>query len=214
MNHEAARRTVEELQACGTAASAFATDVGKEELLREMFAHVDAQFGRLDVFVSNAARTAFQPARTLTARSWRKTLEINAQAFLLGSQMAADIMSRHGGGRIVGLSSLGSRYYTPNYAGLGAAKAAIENLARYLAVELAPSGINVNVVCGGFVDSDSMRMLPDYATVVDHVVARTPAARLATPDDLARVVAFLCAPESDWIRGQTIVADGGYSLLA
>ena len=88
----------------------------------------------------------------------------------------------------------------------------METLARYLAVELAPRKINVNVVSAGFVDTESMRLSPDYDELVRHVVAATPAARLATPEDVAGVVAFLCSPESDWIRGQTLIADGGYSL--
>ena len=163
------------------------------------------------MFIANAARTVFQPALTLDARSWRRTVQINAEAFLLGAQLAAPLMRRNGGGRVIGLSSLGSRYYVPSYAALGAAKAAIESLARYLAVELAPD-INVNVVCGGFVDTDSMRMVPDYDTVVRTVAEQTPARRVGRPEDLAAIVAFLCSAESDWIRGQTLVADGGFSL--
>jgi enoyl-[acyl-carrier protein] reductase III len=140
-------------------------------------------------------------------------MDINARAFLLGSQYAAELMEPAGGGRIIGVSSLGSRFALPDYTVLGAAKAAMESLARYLAVELAPAGINVNVVCGGFVDTPSMRLASDYDRLVEHVVGRTPAGRLATPEDLAGIVAFLCSAESDWIRGQTLVADGGYSIV-
>jgi enoyl-[acyl-carrier protein] reductase III len=177
-----------------------------------MFDRIRSDHGRLDVFVSNAARTSFRPAMQLTARTWQKIMDINARAFLLGSQLAAELMREGDGGRIIGISSLGSRFAVPEYSGLGAAKAIIETLTRYLAVELAPWGINVNVVCGGFVDTASMRLAPDYRKLVDHLVATTPAGRLAQPEDLAGVVAFLCSSESDWIRGQTLVADGGYSL--
>jgi enoyl-[acyl-carrier protein] reductase III len=211
MNHDAARETVAEIRALGVSASSVVCDVGDERMLREMFAQVVAEYQRLDVFVANAARTAFQPALTLDVRSWRRTVQINAEAFLLGAQLAAPLMQRNGGGRVIGLSSLGSRYYVPSYAALGAAKAAIESLARYLAVELAPD-INVNVVCGGFVDTDSMRMVPDYDSVVRTLTEQTPARRVGRPDDLAAIVAFLCSAESDWIRGQTLVADGGFSL--
>jgi NAD(P)-dependent dehydrogenase (short-subunit alcohol dehydrogenase family) len=139
-------------------------------------------------------------------------MDINARAFLLGSQLAAELMREGDGGRIIGISSLGSRFAVPDYSGLGAAKAIIETLARYLAVELAPWGINVNVVCGGFVDTASMRLAPDYRQLVEHLIETTPARRLAQPEDIAGVVGFLCSPDSDWIRGQTLVADGGYSL--
>jgi NAD(P)-dependent dehydrogenase (short-subunit alcohol dehydrogenase family) len=88
----------------------------------------------------------------------------------------------------------------------------MESLTRYLAVELAPLGINVNVVCGGFVDTPTMRLAPDYRQLSEYIVARTPVKRLGRPEDLAGVVALLCSPDADWIRGQTLVADGGFSL--
>ena len=212
MNHQTARDTVAEIRALGVSVSSVVCDVGNEQMLRAMFGQIEAEYQRLDIFVANAARTAFRSAASLDPRSWRRTMQINAEAFLLGSQLAARLMQRNGGGRIVGLSSLGSRYYVPEYAALGAAKAAIESLARYLAVEFAPLGIKVNVVCGGFVDTDSTRMIPDYANVIRTVVERTPAGRLARPEDMAGVVAFLCSAESDWIRGQTLIVDGGFSL--
>jgi enoyl-[acyl-carrier protein] reductase III len=212
MNAEAARRTLLDVRALGVQASVTVCDVGNEQLQCQMFARIDEEFGRLDVFVANAARTTFRSAKAMDLRSWRRTQELNTEAFLVGTQLAAAIMRRNSGGRIIGLSSLGSRYYTPNYAALGAAKAAIENLARYLAVELAPDKINVNVVCGGFVDTESMRMIPDYDILIKTVAARTPAGRLGQPEDLAGIAAFLCSPESEWIRGQTIIADGGFSL--
>jgi enoyl-[acyl-carrier protein] reductase III len=213
MNHQAARRTVADLDAMGVSASAISTDVGKSELVRDMIGQVRDTFGRLDVFISNAARTTFRPAQTLALRDWHRVMDMNGGAFLLGSQLAAELMRDNGGGRIIGISSLGSRYSVPGYAALGAAKSVMETLTRYLAVELAPWGINVNVVCGGFVDTESMRLSSDYRRLTEYVSARTPVKRLGRPEDLAGVVAFLCSPDSDWIRGQTLIADGGFSLV-
>jgi enoyl-[acyl-carrier protein] reductase III len=212
LNHQAARDTIGEITALGVSASSVVCDVGNEQMLRQMFQMIESDFGRLDVFVANAARTAFRSAASVDTRSWRRTMQINVEAFLLGSQLAARLMQRNGGGRIIALSSLGSRYYVPEYAALGAAKAAIESLVRYLAVELAPVGITVNAVCGGFVDTDSTRMIPEHAQVVRTIVQRTPAGRIGRPEDIAGVVSFLCSTESDWIRGQTLIADGGFSL--
>ncbi|HBY92934.1 MAG: SDR family oxidoreductase [Ardenticatenaceae bacterium] len=213
MNHQAARQTVADVESLGVSASAISTDVGNSDLLRELFDRVRQRWGRLDVFISNAARTTFRPAMELNVRNWQRIMDMNARAFLLGAQMAATIMRDNGGGRIIGLSSLGARSYAPGYAGLGAAKAVMESLTRYLAVELAPWGINVNVVCGGFIDTDSMRLAPQYKQLTEYITSRTPAQRLGQPEDLAGVVAFLCSPDSDWIRGQTIIADGGFSLI-
>jgi enoyl-[acyl-carrier protein] reductase III len=212
MNHEAARRTLADVEAMGVSASLAVCDVGEPDMQKEMFERLQEAWGRVDVFVANAARTAFRSAVEMDLRSWRRTMQLNVEAFLLGSQLAAKIMRTHGGGHIVGLSSLGSRFYTPSYAALGAAKSAIENLTRYLAVELAPFQISVNVVCGGFIDTETMKMIQDYDRVTAAIVARTPAARLGRPEDVAGVVAFLCSPDADWVRGQTIIADGGFSL--
>jgi len=165
----------------------------------------------LDIFVSNAARASFRPVTELSDRAFRKTMEINAQAFLAGGRLAAELMGEQGG-RIVAVSSLGSHTCPPGYAALGAAKAALEALARYMAVELAPRNINVNVVCGGLVDTPGLRQHPHYDEVARAVRERTPAGRIGRPEDLAGIVAFLCSPESDWIRGQTLIADGGYSI--
>ena len=212
MNHDAARKTQADIRARGVSASSVVCDVGSEDLQKEMFEKIHEDWGRLDIFVANAARMAYSPAVDLDLRSWRRTMALNAEAFLAGVQLAAGIMKTNGGGRIIGLSSLGSRYYVPNYAALGAAKSSIENLARYFAVELAPHKINVNVVCGGFIDTESMKMLPGYSAVTEAILARTPAGRIGVAEDLAGIVAFLCSAESDWIRGQTIVADGGFCL--
>ena len=212
MNHEAARRTLADIQAMDVSASLAVCDVSEPDMQKEMFERVQERWGRVDIFVANAARTAFSSAVDMDLRSWRRTMQLNVEAFLLGSQLAAQIMRTHGGGRIVGLSSLGSRFYTPNYAALGVAKAAIENLTRYLAVELASFQISVNAVCGGFIDTESMKMIPGYDDLTAGIVAGTPAARLGRPEDLAGVVAFLCSSDADWVRGQTIIADGGFSL--
>jgi enoyl-[acyl-carrier protein] reductase III len=97
---------------------------------------------------------------------------------------------------------------------VGVSKAALEAVTRYLAVEFAPHGIRVNAVSGGLVETDALKSFAWGAEVIDDTVRRTPAGRMVEPEDLARVVAFLCTPSAAMIRGQTIVVDGGFSLLA
>jgi len=198
LDHDAARSAVAEIEALGVAASAHCADVSRDDALAELFEQVARICPTLDVFIGNAAR------------AWQRMMDLNARAFLLGSQHAAALMP--GGGRILALSSLGSRFYTRDYGALGAAKAALESLVRYLAVELAPRNINVNAVCGGFVDTESTRLHPDVAQISAAIAARTPAGRVGKPEDIAAVLSFLCTQDADWIRGQTLVADGGFSL--
>jgi NAD(P)-dependent dehydrogenase (short-subunit alcohol dehydrogenase family) len=210
-DQDAASATIAELRRAGVAATALCADLGRVELIEEMFEVVRTRFGRLDVFISNAARGAFADADSLSVRSWQRTMDLNARAFLVGSQLASQLMGDRGG-RIVGLSSLGSARCAPGYAALGAAKASLESIARYLAVSLASRRITVNVVCGGLVDTASARAHPEYERLAQDVVRRTPGGRVGRPEDLAGVVAFLCGPDAEWIRGQTLIVDGGFSL--
>jgi len=211
-DHEAAREVVAELEAGVTEVSLFATDVASPERVGELFQSIKERYGRLDSYVHSAARTSFQSLDKVTARTWRKVLGLNASAFQECAHQAAQLMRLGGGGRIVGLSSLGSRFALPGYGALGPNKAMMEAMARYMAAEWAAWGVNVNMVCGGFVETDSTRMLPNYEEVAQEIEKNTPTGRLGQPADLAKVVAFLCSAEADWLRGQTLVADGGYSL--
>jgi enoyl-[acyl-carrier protein] reductase III len=124
-------------------------------------------------------------------------------------------MRRHAWGRIVTVSSLGSVRVYPSYAMVGVSKAALEALTRYLAAELASDGIIVNAVLPGVVDTEALGHFPfDPAAVMEVAVREAPAKRLTTPEDVGRVVAFLCTEGASMIVGQTIVVDGGFSLHA
>jgi NAD(P)-dependent dehydrogenase (short-subunit alcohol dehydrogenase family) len=120
-------------------------------------------------------------------------------------------------GRIIALSSLGGQICFPGYGALGVAKAGIETLARYLAVELADQNINVNVVCPGIVETEALAaftgVVSDLESFKQTLLSKTPCQRIGTPEDVARVVLYLCSSDSEWIRGQTIVCDGGLSLV-
>ena len=122
-------------------------------------------------------------------------------------------MEKRGQGNIIAISSLGAHRFIPNYGAIGISKAALEALVKYLAVEFAPKKIRVNCVSGGLVETDAVKSFPQFAHFKNEIAQRTPAGRIGLPEDLARVVGFLVSPESDWIYGQTIVADGGLSLI-
>ena len=210
LDHDAAADAVGEIRLRGVEATALCADVAHEAELQRVFKTVSDRHGTIDAFISSAARASFGPITEMSSRTWQRVADLNTRAFLLGAQLAAGLMPE--GGRIIALSSLGSRECPPGYGALGAAKAAIECLVRYLAVELAPRGVYVNAVSGGFVDTDSTRMLERFAETSASVAAQTPRRRIAQPEDIAGVVALLCQREADWIQGQTIVADGGFSL--
>jgi enoyl-[acyl-carrier protein] reductase III len=118
------------------------------------------------------------------------------------------------GSSIVGISSLGSMRVLENYVLVGTSKAALESVVRYLAVELAPRGIRVNAVSAGVVETEALDHFPNREQMLHAAQTRTPAGRMVEPDDVAGVVAYLCSPDAEMVCGQTLIVDGGYSLLA
>jgi enoyl-[acyl-carrier protein] reductase III len=136
-------------------------------------------------------------------------MNTNARALLQLAQVAAPQMPD--GSSIVAISSLGAQRVLDNYTLVGTSKAALEALVRYLAVELAPR-IRVNAVSGGVVDTDALEHFPNREEMLA-AGAANPVGRMVTPDDIASAVAFLCSAEADMVRGQTLIVDGGFSLL-
>ncbi len=211
-NRAAAEETCAAAEEHAVKALAVRANVGDERHLDALFDSVDETFGRLDVFVSNAATGVLKGLDDLDARAWAWTMDANARAFFLGVKRAQALM--HDGGHIVGLSSQGASRVLPGYMVVGASKAALETVARYLAVELGPRGIRVNVVSPGIVDTDALRHFPAREEMLAAGTARTPLGRLATPEDVAALVSFLTSDRAALITGQTLVVDGGAGLLA
>jgi enoyl-[acyl-carrier protein] reductase III len=212
-NRDAAEETAREIEALGVRALLLRGSVSEESHVARIFAALEETFGRCDVLISNAASGVLRPLLELEVKHWEWTMNVNARGLLLTAQRAAPLMAARGWGRIVSLSSLGANRVVDDYGVVGASKAAIEALTRYLAVELAPRGITVNAVSGGTVDTDALEHFPRREAILDASRTRTPAGRLLTPLDLAHAVGFLCSDEAAMICGQTIVVDGGYSLL-
>ena len=169
-----------------------------------------AALGPLDVLVHAAATGVIRPALETDDKHWDWTLSANARALLSLTRAAAPAMPRSSS--IVGISSLGSVRVLDNYTLVGVSKAALEALVRYLAVELAPRGIRVNAVSAGVVETGALEHFPNKEAMLA-MGERNPAGRLVSPEDVAKLVTFLCSPDADMIRGQTVVVDGGWSLL-
>jgi len=209
-SRNAAEETLEQLRQLGSKAHAVRVNIGNHEKMPKLFDEIKEKYGRLDILISNAALGLFTSAMEITDKAWHLSMDTNAEAFLHCVQMSRAMMPD--GSKIVALSSLGTTRYIPGYAAIGASKAAIETLTRNFAWELAPRSINVNTVSGGFIDTDALKVFPNYQDMVDEVVRRTPFGRIGRPDEVADVVVFLCTDKAKWITGQIVIVDGGYSL--
>lgn len=210
---KAALETAEEIKALGRKVLVVKANVGDVQKIKEMFLQINEEFGRLDVFVNNAASGVQRPIMELEENHWDWTININSKALLFCAQEAAKMMEKNGGGKIVSISSLGSIRYLKNYTVVGVSKAALEALTRYLAVELAPKGIIVNAVSGGAVDTEALKHFPNREELLQEAKDKTPAGRMVEIKDIIDCIMFLLSEESNMIRGQTIIVDGGISLL-
>ena len=206
-----AESTAREAEQRGVRAHIIKANIGEPDKVDGMFKEIEENFGKLDIFISNAASGVARSAMDLDIRGWDWTMDINARAFLLCAQHAARLMKN--GGKIVSISSLGSRMVLPIYTAVGVSKAALEALTRYLAIELAPKGISVNCVSAAAVETEAIKLYTADKDLPDLTWKTTPAGRMVVPEDVAKAVTFLCSENADMIRGQVIIVDGGVSLM-
>jgi 7-alpha-hydroxysteroid dehydrogenase len=196
-------------------AKAYKLNILEPETYKDLFKAIDEDFERVDFFVSNAIISGravvggFGPFMRLKPKGLCNIFTATVNAFVMGAQEAAKRMQKIGGGSIISLSSTGNLVYTPNYAGHGSSKAAVETMVKYAAAELGEWGIRVNAVSGGPIDTDALRAFPNYEEVKKAVEIRSPLNRMGTPEDLAGIVYFLCSDEASWITGETVIVDGG-----
>jgi len=207
-NDTAAEETAEEIRKLGAEPVLLRGNLGDPDKTKVLL----EEAGALDVIISNAATGVIRPFQELDEKHWDWTLNANARALLSLTRAAAPSMPQ--GSAIVAISSLGSARVLENYVLVGASKAALESVVRYLAVELAPQGIRVNAVSAGVVETEALDHFPNKDEMVRRGIERSPTGRLVEPEDLANAVVWLCSPEAEMVRGHTLVVDGGFLLLA
>ena len=215
-NREPAEETAAEVRALGRRAELIRANIGEQEGLESLFSQIEEAYAGLDILVNNAASGYNRPIADQRMKGWDWTMNINARSALFAAQYALPLMQKRGGGSIVNISSPGSFRVLPEYVNVGASKAALEAITRYMAVEFGEHNIVVNAVSPGMVATDALKYFPEMQEILDVSLAKTaeyvPAKRNVQPEDVAGVVSFLCTPEAYMIRGQVILLDGGFTL--
>ncbi len=204
--------TLEELRAAGAEALSVPGDVSDEESVRGMVEAVMSEFGLIDVLVNNAGISTIVPAEEISLVDWNRTLSVNLTGPFLTCREFGKVMLERGVGSIVNVSSVAGLLGVSNRAAYNASKHGLIGLTRTLAAEWGGRGIRVNAVCPGWVktEMDTEDQAGGDYTDAD-IEGRVPMARFATPEDIARAVAFLADPEqSGFVNGHTLSVDGGW----
>jgi len=186
-------------------------DLTSAKGLTHLAEYVDANLGSLSGMVFCAATGVHKPFAELKTRHFDWTFSLNVKAFF---ELTGLLLSRfRPPASVVALSSQGARQVVPCYSLIGASKGALESLARHLAVELAPRGIRVNILSPGAVRTGAWAAMPDGDARLAGAEKRTPLGRLTTPEEAAHAAQFLCSDAAEGVVGQTLVVDGGMSLV-
>lgn len=211
---EAAERVAEEIRKKGRASLAIKADVSIKDEVQDMVSKAMRQFGKIDILVNNAAVNIFSPAVDFSLDEWNKVVSVNLTGVFLCCQAVGKVMIEQRRGKIVNMASIGGMCGTHRKAvAYDSSKAGVINLTRSLAVEWGKHNIHVNAIAPGLVKSDLTRKRLEDQTFSEFFLERIPLGRIGRPEDLAGLVIFLSSEASDWITGQTIVIDGGQTLL-
>jgi len=198
----------------GGNADAIAMDLADEAGARAVVDKTVQKFGRLDILINNAGINIRKPPQDFTLEEWQRVLDINLTSLFVCCQAAYPHMKARGG-KIINIGSMTSIFGASFAAPYGASKGAVVQLTKSLAVAWAADNIQVNAVLPGWIDTELTETAREQvAGLHEKVVARTPAGRWGTPDDMAGIAMFLASPASDFVTGTAIPVDGGYSAAA
>jgi len=212
-NQDSCESVAEGIREAGGEAIALACHIGKEEDLAALVEETVAQFGHLDSVIMNAASNpVYGPSSQVDRKAFDVIMHNNVFGAMRLAHLARPHLEKADSGAIALVSSIAGQFGNKLIGVYGMSKAAEEQLVRNLALELGPAGIRVNAVAPGLVKTDFAQALLDDERMVRYFESTTPLRRLAVPDDIAGVLAFLVGPDSAWLSGQVITADGGLSV--
>jgi 3-oxoacyl-[acyl-carrier protein] reductase len=199
----------EEMKKLGVKALGIKCDVSNKAEVEGLFKKTVQEFGRLDILVNNAGIFPFVPFKDMKETDWDKVLDVNLKSVFLCSKEAAKILPE--GGRIITVSSIASVVGFEGLVHYCASKGGINALTRALALELALKKITVNAIAPGYIDTPGTNVSSNEE-VRKQTIAMIPLARMGQPEDIANAVMFLASDKSDYITGQIIIVDGGWTL--
>ena len=204
---DAAKTLVDKLRAEGCDAEYFLCDVSDRTRVNEVVGEILRRCHRIDALVNNAAISQIKLFTDLTPEDWRRMFAVNVDGVFNCTQAVLGGMISEKRGAIVNISSMWGQVGASCEVAYSAAKAAVIGLTKALAKEVGPSGVRVNCVCPGVIDTDMLGALDEETRAA--LIDETPLERIGTPEDVARAVAYLCSEEASFITGQILGVNGG-----
>ncbi|RPK12707.1 Acetoacetyl-CoA reductase [Priestia endophytica] len=205
-NKESAEEIVKQIEAEGGAAVAIGADVSYSEQAKRLIEETKEAFGQLDILVNNAGITRDRTFKKLGEEDWRKVIDVNLNSVYNTTSAALTYLLESEGGRVINISSIigqAGGFGQTNYA---AAKAGLLGFTKSLALELARTGVTVNSICPGFIETEMVMAMPE--NVREQVISKIPARRLGHAEEIARGVLYLCQ-DGAYITGQELSINGG-----
>ncbi|HEX2988503.1 MAG TPA: glucose 1-dehydrogenase [Chloroflexota bacterium] len=221
LNPEGATETISKIEAAGGSGSAVQVDVRDVSSLQAMVDGTVERFGRIDILVACAGIVQTKRMRDITPEDWDRIFSVNSRGLFFTMQLVSKQMERQGSGVILNMSSAAARGPRPMYTHYAASKAAVISITRSAAASLAPSGVRVNAICPGIVETPMWDQIDrEYAAesgrpLGEHRRQRAkeiPLGRLETAEDVASAAAFLVSDDASYITGQTLNVDGGINM--
>ena len=213
-NPEVTQTVADAIAAAGGKSLAVPSDVSKAADVERLIHTTVETFGRLDILVNNAGISPhYKPAETMTEAEWDEIIAVNLKSVFLCCQTAGRVLIPQKSGRIINISSIGGQVALPRLLAYCAAKGAINELTRVLAVEWAPHHVLVNAISPGYVETDLTKGLNENPTRRDALIRHVPLGRLGKPQEIVGAAIYLASDAASYVTGQMLVVDGGWLAL-
>lgn len=215
LNVEKGKTVAGTLRAAGNTAEFFEADVGRHEDIRDMVNRAADLWGRIDILVNNAYSRgpgAVGNAVNVTEEAWDKGMAVLAKAIFLGAKYSVPEMQKIGSGSIINVSSVHGMLMSPDRLVYEAGKSAVIGMTRQMAIDFGPTGIRVNAVCPGAIETEVNPLRERNPSLRAFIEDQYPLRKVGSPDDIANAIVFLCSKEASFITGHALVVDGGLTI--
>lgn len=211
-NEESAKETVEMIKQNNGEAIVSKTDVSQSDQVKNMIKSAVQTFGGLDILVNNAGIVTMSDVVSTSEEDWQKNIDVDLKGVFLGVKAAVPEMEKRGKGKIINMASIAGLVGFQGITAYCAAKGGVVSMTREMALDLAPKKINVNAIAPGVIKTNMTVDILEDPKQAETMLAQTPLGRFGEPEDIAHLAVYLASDESDFMTGQTIAIDGGWTV--